>query len=82
MLMFKNRIVKNVEIDGVDFYDHPDYCDAHFCYAEWENGTPLTDEELEQLTSECGDVVNEMANECLFSAADDARDRMRDSWYE
>lgn len=78
MLSFKGRIVKHVEIEGVDFSDHPDYCDAYFCYAEWENGTPLTDSELEELTIERGDVVNEMANECIFSAADDARDRMKD----
>ena len=43
MLSFKGRIVKHVEIEGVDHSDHPDYCDAYFCYAEWENGTPLTD---------------------------------------
>jgi hypothetical protein len=78
MLSFKGRIVKHAEIEGVDHSDYPDFCDAYFCYAEWENGTPLTDDELEELTRECGDVVNEMACEGMHSAADDARDRMRD----
>jgi hypothetical protein len=78
MISFKNRIVNNLEIEGIYISDYPDFCDAYFCYAEWENGTPLTDNELEELTRERGDVVNEMACDCMSSAADDARDRMMD----
>jgi hypothetical protein len=78
MISFKNRIVNNLEIEGVYISDYPDFCDAYFCYAKWENGTPLTDHELEELTRERGDVVNEMACDYMSSAADDARDRMMD----
>lgn len=82
MLMFKNRLVKNVEIDGVSVNDYPDFCDAYFSYAEWENGTPLTDDELYELTSEHGDVVNEMAHDGMQGYADDAYDRWKDAQYD
>ena len=77
MLMFKNRVVKNLEIEGVDMSDFPDFCDAFFSYAEFENGTPLTDSELEQLTSENYDVVNEMALDYCYGAAEDMYERDR-----
>ena len=74
MLMFKGRLVKNLEIDGVDYNDHPDYCDAYFSYAEYENGTALTDAELETLTEVHGSVVNEMAHDSMYGALDDLCD--------
>jgi hypothetical protein len=39
----------NVEFDDVHGWDAPDFCDAFICYAEHEDGTPLTDEELEAI---------------------------------
>lgn len=78
MISFKNRLVKNLEIDGVNYNDFPDFCDAYFCNAEWENGTPLTDSELEELTEEHGGIVNEMAFEGMTSAAEDRYDCMMD----
>jgi hypothetical protein len=56
--------VVDVEIDGVDPHDYPDFCDAYFSYATFEGSAqPLSDEELEQLTNENGDVLHEMAYE-------------------
>jgi hypothetical protein len=55
----------SLEVDGVDSTDYPDFCDAYFSYGEYDDGTKLTDEELEQLADEYGDVVNEMAYESL-----------------
>jgi hypothetical protein len=78
MVSFKNRLVKNLEIDGVNYSDYPDFCDAYFCNAEWENGTPLTNSELEELTEERGDVVNAMAFDNTHSAAEDRYDCMMD----
>ena len=74
MLLFKSRTVVNVEIDGVDYRDYPDFCNAYFSYAEWDNGTLLNDDELEQLTQEPNDVVNEMACERMIDAAEHAHD--------
>lgn len=63
-MLFNGRVVVNVELDGVDSRDYPDFCDAYFSYAEFEDtGEPLTEDQLEWLTNECGDVVNQMAHE-------------------
>ena len=53
--------VVNVEVDGVDTRDYPDYCDAYFSYAEYEDGTKLTDEELDELTYNNPEDVHAMA---------------------
>ena len=42
----------NVEFDGIDHSDAHDYCDAFISYAEKENGTPLTYEELDSIPSD------------------------------
>lgn len=42
----------NVELDGIDTRDYPDFCDAYITYAEHEDGTPLTDAELEALNGD------------------------------
>ena len=63
-MKLNNRNVVDAEIDGVDSRDYPDFCDAYFYYAVWEDTMEeLTDKELEQLTNECGDTLNEMAFE-------------------
>lgn len=78
MLLFKNRIVKNLEIDGVDHRDYPDYCDAYFSHAEYENGTWLTEAELEELRDVHGAVLHEMAFERTIDAAEFAHDLVLD----
>ena len=55
--------LSTVEIDGVDRSDHPDYCDAFISNAYHRDGTKCTDGELEKLTEQFGDLINEMANE-------------------
>ena len=58
------RVVVDVQIDGVDSRDYPDFCDAYFSYAVFEDTKEeLTDEQLEELTNDNGDVVNLMAYE-------------------
>lgn len=44
--------LKNVEFDGIDRSDYPDFCDAFIVYAEHADGTPLTEQELENIPSE------------------------------
>jgi len=63
-MKLNNRNVVSAEIENVDPKDYPDFCDAYFCYAIWEDTKEeLTDEELMQLTMECGDSLNEMAHD-------------------
>lgn len=56
---------KSIEIGGVDASDYPDFADAYIEYAEYEDGTPLTDDELYQLDSD-GSIAQEMAFETLI----------------
>jgi hypothetical protein len=42
----------SIELDGIDSDDYPDFVDAYVISAQFEDGTPLSKEELEQLTDE------------------------------
>jgi hypothetical protein len=59
--------VKNiidVELDGIDFNDAPDFCDAHIISAVWsDSGKSLSDDELETLNYE----YREFVYECVIS---------------
>jgi len=56
------REVEDLEIDGVDTKDYPDFCDTYFCRGTYK-GRELTDEELEKLGYDYPEVLNEMAYE-------------------
>jgi hypothetical protein len=53
----KRRIIK-IEFENIDPKDFPDFSDAMIIYAEYENGTPLTEAEIEKL--DVGDYHDEM----------------------
>ena len=58
----------SIEIDGIDERDAPDFVDSYISYAEWKNGTELTDDELEQLNdmSEYQALAQEKAFEKMY----------------
>jgi hypothetical protein len=60
--------VTNIELDGVDMKDYPDFCDAFISSADKLDGTPLTDVELEDLNDldETAEYVQENAYESLL----------------
>lgn len=43
--------VDNLEFDGIDHGDYPDYCDAHIVNADYD-GIQMTDEQLEELNED------------------------------
>ena len=47
-----------IEVDGIDYQDAPDFCDAFISYAETVDGRELTDDELNTL-NEDSDTVYE-----------------------
>jgi len=61
MVLFKNKKtmdykkIDNIEIDGIDTKDYPDFCDAYISSADYD-GKPMTDEQLDEL-NEDGDYV-------------------------
>lgn len=61
---FRNRIIIDLEVDDVFSWDYPDFADAYISFARWaDTGEPLTDDELNALNQECGDIVYELALE-------------------
>jgi hypothetical protein len=59
---------KSIKIDGIDPDDYPDFVDAYIVSAEFEDGTPLSEEELEQLTDELyqSGELGDMAAQSLY----------------
>lgn len=53
----------SVVMENVDTRDYPDFSDAYASEAEFEDGTSLTEAELETLTEKHG---NELAHTSLF----------------
>tara|TARA_R110002096_G_scaffold360119_1_gene553016 strand:+ start:81 stop:266 length:186 start_codon:yes stop_codon:yes gene_type:complete len=49
--------IDNIEIDGINTKDYPDFCDAYISSADYD-GVPMTDEQLDEL-NEDGDYVYE-----------------------
>jgi len=54
--------IENIEVDGVDTKDYPDFSDAFFSYAIYKDtGIELTEDELEQLAEDYPERLTEMA---------------------
>jgi hypothetical protein len=59
-----NKLVTNIEFDGIDHQDYPDYCDAFISKAKY-NGDDMTEEQLE-IINEDREFVYEKLIEHLF----------------
>jgi hypothetical protein len=44
--------VATVELDGIDRKDSPDFSDAYVSYAEFEDGTKLSIEEMDMISDD------------------------------
>lgn len=55
--------IDNIEFDGIDHKDYPDYSDAHILTADYK-GVPMTDEQLDEI-NENRDFVYEKLMEHL-----------------
>ena len=56
--------IDNIEVDGIDTKDYPDFCDAYITSADYE-GEPMTDSQLDEI-NEDGDFVYECVQNHLF----------------
>jgi hypothetical protein len=57
-------LIDNVDIDGIDFADYPDFCDAYIVSADYD-GREMTDDEIELLNSD-GEFVLEKVFEKIY----------------
>lgn len=46
----KNINYNSVKVEGIDMNDYPDFTDAFITFAEYENGTELTENEMDKLS--------------------------------
>jgi hypothetical protein len=49
--------IENIEIDGIDTKDYPDFCDAYIVSADYD-GVPMTEEQLDEINDD-GDFQHE-----------------------
>jgi len=56
--------IDNIEVDGIDTNDYPDFCDAFISSADYD-GKAMTDAELD-LLNEDYEFVNEQVQKHLF----------------
>jgi hypothetical protein len=61
---------RSLEVENVDRSDYPDFCDAYFSYGEYNDGTPLTDDELETLAEKWPDILNSRALDICLCGID------------
>lgn len=46
-----------IMVDGIDWRDYPDFCDAFVSAAKFQDGTPLTEDECYALLDTHGDFI-------------------------
>ena len=53
--------IDNIEFDGIDYSDYPDFCDAFICSADID-GREMTDDELDEINNDREFVSNALQN--------------------
>jgi len=65
-LQLNGLTVVDATVDGIDMKDYPDFCDAYFDSACYEDGTALTDDELIELTDTNFDALHEAVYDTIY----------------
>ena len=58
-------LIDNVVVNGIDYKDYPDFCDAYIAAADY-NGEPMSDEMIEVLNYDYTDFILEQVYSRLF----------------
>ena len=58
------KLITDIEFDGIDYNDYPDFCDAYIVRAQY-NGKEMTEDQIEVL-NEDKDFVYEELMEYLY----------------
>jgi hypothetical protein len=59
------NLIDNVVVDGIDYNDYPDFCDAYIAEADYKF-QPMTQEMLDDLNTDYRDFVHEQVYSHLF----------------
>ena len=70
--------IRSIEVDGIDPADRPDFSDAYITYAEFEDGTPLTEEELMRLEDENYGIVNDLIHDRQLDMDESKKETMEE----
>jgi hypothetical protein len=54
-------LIDNIEFEGIDPNDYPDYCDAYIISADYD-GREMTEDEIEELNDDSGFVYDKLMN--------------------
>jgi hypothetical protein len=52
-------LIDNIEFEGINHNDYPDYCDAYIISAEYD-GREMTEEEIEELNNDLSFVYEKL----------------------
>lgn len=63
--MIDVKKLDDVQVDGIDFRDYPDFCDAFLVYATYE-GRELTEKELDEVQEENPDWFYEQVEKAIY----------------
>lgn len=66
--------VGSLRIENIDMKDYPDFCDAFVGEGYFEDGTEMTDQEMDEFNDKHSDVVQEKAHESLYESTAKKRD--------
>lgn len=59
--------ITDVEFEGIDTRDAPDFCDAYISYAVWaDTGRELTDLQIDQINDNHPDYIHELLMDYLY----------------
>ena len=58
-------LVDNVLVDGIDWNDYPDFCDAFISSADY-NGNEMSEELIDKLNDEYPDFVYEQVVNAIY----------------
>jgi|TARA_S200002703_G_scaffold117048_1_gene102639 hypothetical protein len=64
MTEFNKNLIDNIEVEGIDHRDYPEYVDAFISSADYD-GVEMTDEQLDELNEDY-ELVSELVWEYLF----------------
>ena len=56
----------SLAVEGVSLDDYPDFCDCWIGYGEWEDGTELSESELEDLQTTYTGLAYELAIDFIY----------------